>query len=83
MPQPGEPLWLEDDRAWALALHQLEADPPHDCGFPLSETLDPKNETAYTVDLLGSCAACYALQARAEGLPDGMLYRVRRKATSG
>ena len=77
--EPGEPLWLEDDRAWALALHEVEADPEHSCGFPLSETLDPKNENGYTVDVLGQCAACYVLDARAKGEPDGLLYRVRRK----
>lgn len=74
----GEPLWLDDDRAWALALLQVEAD-NHSCGHPLSETLDPVNGDAYTVDVKGTCAACYALEAKAKGMPDGMLYTVRKR----
>lgn len=77
--QPGEPLWLDEDRTWALALLEVEKDPPHRCGHYLSETLDPANENAYTVDVLGQCAACYALDAKAKGMPEGMLYRVRRR----
>ena len=34
----GEPLWLEDDRAWAIALLQVEAETCRGCGHPLSET---------------------------------------------
>ncbi|MGW8901665.1 hypothetical protein [Streptomyces sp. NPDC055753] len=30
----GEPLWLPEDRAWALALLQVEADACPDCGQP-------------------------------------------------
>lgn len=75
---PGEPLWLDDDRAWALALMHVEAD-QHTCGHPLSETLDPANESAYTVDVRGQCAACLVLQAKASDMPDGMMYTVRRK----
>ncbi len=78
MVEPGEPLWLDDDRAWALALLQVEAD-SHTCGQPLSETLKAENGEAYTVDVKGTCAACYALEAKAHGMPDGMLYTVRKR----
>lgn len=75
----GEPAWLEDDRAWAMALLKVEAD-QHKCGLPLSETLDPANGEAYTVDVLGQCAACYALETASDGMPEGMLYNVRRRS---
>jgi hypothetical protein len=60
----GEPLWLPDDRGWAIALARVEADVHHECGRPWSEAMDPANAERYTVDELGVCAACYALAAK-------------------
>ncbi|MCX5601629.1 hypothetical protein OOK29_26105 [Streptomyces phaeochromogenes] len=59
VPGPGEPLWLAEDRAWALALLEVEADACGDCGQPRSETADEKNEFAYTAELM-RCHACAA-----------------------
>jgi len=55
--QQGEPLWLPEDRAWALALLEVEADACPDCGQPWSQATAPENEFAYKADLL-MCHAC-------------------------
>lgn len=74
---PGEPLWLEDDRGYAIALSRIEADIHHDCGRPWSEAMNPDNAEKYTVDVLGSCAACYALAVKSDQPQPGPMYRVR------
>jgi hypothetical protein len=58
-PQPGEPLWLDEDREWALALHYVEQDVCPDCRQPWQEATDPKNEGAWTAHLV-RCHACHA-----------------------
>ena len=73
----GEPLWLEDDRSYAIALHRVEADMHHACGRPWSEAMDPENAERYTVDELGVCAACYALAAKSGDPKPSPMYRVR------
>lgn len=77
--KPGEPQWLPEDREWALALLAEEGDTCTGCGQPLSETFDPANAEAYTVDAIGICAGCYVLEAAARDRPDNMRYRVRRR----
>ncbi|MEV6696222.1 hypothetical protein AB0M68_03540 [Streptomyces sp. NPDC051453] len=57
MPGPGEPLWLDEDRAWALALAHVEADVCSECGQPHSESTDEKNEFAYTAEMV-RCHSC-------------------------
>ena len=57
MPGPGEALWTEEDRAWALALLQVEADSCPDCGQPWSEASAVDNEYAYSAEL-HRCHAC-------------------------
>lgn len=54
---PGEPLWLPEDRAWALALAEVEKDSCPDCGQPWSEASKVENEYAYKAELL-RCHAC-------------------------
>lgn len=56
---PGEPLWLDEDRAWALALAQVERDSCPDCGQPWSESSSKDHEFAYEAELL-RCHACSA-----------------------
>ncbi|NYV73180.1 hypothetical protein [Streptomyces sp. UH6] len=63
MPGPGEPLWLDEDRDWALALLHVEADQCPDCGSPWGEATAQENEYAYASDLT-QCHAC-AESARA------------------
>ncbi|MET9479882.1 hypothetical protein [Streptomyces sp. NPDC006638] len=60
---PGEPMWLDEDRAWALALAEVEADRCPDCGNPWSEVSDRAHEFSYQADLV-RCHAC-ATGARA------------------
>ncbi|MGH3010179.1 MAG: hypothetical protein ACRDLM_12345 [Gaiellaceae bacterium] len=63
----GEPLWLEDDRAWSIALQQVEADECAGCGQPRSETMaTTHNERGniipahmYEAETI-RCAACRA-----------------------
>ncbi|MEO3978768.1 hypothetical protein [Streptomyces sp. CAU 1734] len=55
--QPGEALWLEEDRAWALALADVEADTCPDCGHSWSETSAPGAEGQYEAALI-RCHAC-------------------------
>ncbi|MGW0626420.1 hypothetical protein [Streptomyces sp. NPDC002758] len=55
----GEPLWLPEDRAWALALAQVEADACPECGQPWSEATDKVNEFSYDTELI-RCHACTA-----------------------
>lgn len=45
-PQPGEPLWLDDDRRWALAAQQ-DADERLPCGCHPSDTSGAHNEDAF------------------------------------
>lgn len=59
MPGPGEPLWLEDDRAWALALLQAEAEQCPDCGKPWHEASDPELEFGWRAEI-ARCHACAA-----------------------
>ena len=85
MPGPGEPLWLDDDRDWVLALLDLEADACSGCGQPRSESMDRDGEFAYVAEPI-RCHACAAL-ARAsrdftESNPtagDGLNFTVRRR----
>jgi hypothetical protein len=56
-PTRGEPLWLNEDRAWALALAQVETENCPDCGRPWSEVSDPDNEFKYQTELI-RCHAC-------------------------
>jgi len=82
----GEPLWLAEDRAWSLALLEVEADSCPGCGQPWAEATDAKNEFAYTAELV-RCHACStsAKRVRAhqdrngEGSTDGLHVHVRKQ----
>lgn len=53
----GEPLWLDEDRYWAEALAEVEADTCPECRQPWSETTNPENEFAYRAQVI-RCHAC-------------------------
>jgi len=53
----GEPLWLPEDRYWALALAEVEANACPDCGQPWHEATDIKNEFKYKAQVI-RCHAC-------------------------
>ncbi|MFC5802809.1 hypothetical protein [Streptomyces formicae] len=57
-------MWLEDDRAWALALQVVEADRCPDCGQPWDEATDPENEFKWR----GHLAKCHACAAAARAI---------------
>ncbi|MBP2583037.1 hypothetical protein J3A78_003515 [Streptomyces sp. PvR006] len=79
----GEPLWLDDDRAWALALLDVEANACPDCGQPWHEATDKDNEFAYRAELI-RCHACTtsATSVRAyqdkNGSADGLHVHIER-----
>ncbi|MFF4489413.1 hypothetical protein ACFY0F_23440 [Streptomyces sp. NPDC001544] len=81
----GDPLWLPEDRYWALALAEVEADACPECGQPWSEATDPANEFAYRVDLV-RCHACAtsAKRVRAHqdnhGNTDGLHVHIEKRA---
>lgn len=68
--EAGEPLWLEEDRAWALALAQVEADQCPDCHQPWSESSSPAAEGTYETEVL-RCHACAAGAAKLGAFQDG------------
>lgn len=57
--RPGEPLWLSEDRAWALALLEVEADCCPECRQPWGEATARENEEDYRAELI-RCHACTA-----------------------
>lgn len=69
-PGPGEPLWLAEDRWWALALLEAEAGTCRDCGMPTAESTDPANEYGYTAEPF-LCHGCVAVALRVRALQDG------------
>jgi hypothetical protein len=79
----GEPLWLDEDRYWALALAEVEADSCPDCHQPWGEATSADNEGAYKAHLV-RCHAC-AMSAKkvrahqdAKGDVDGLHVHVER-----
>lgn len=69
IPAAGEPMWLPEDRAWALALLEVEADKCPDCGTPWGEATDPKREFAYDAEVI-RCHACTASSMRVKAYQD-------------
>jgi hypothetical protein len=55
--EPGEPLWLPEDRAWVFALAEVEADACPDCKRPWSEAAAKESEFAYKAEVT-RCHAC-------------------------
>jgi hypothetical protein len=80
----GEPLWLPEDRYWALALLEIEADACPECRQPWSEATDPANEFKYKAELI-KCHACgtSAKTVRAyqdnKGSTDGLHVHIERR----
>jgi hypothetical protein len=76
----GEPLWTDEDRAWALALVMEEAEVCPGCGQPIAECTDPQNEFVYQATSW-RCHACTAKDAEAGKYRDakpGIYLSVRR-----
>ncbi|MFR0351784.1 hypothetical protein [Streptomyces sediminimaris] len=56
-------LWLEDDRAWALALAAVEASECPDCRQPWDEATARGSEGAWQAEIT-RCHACAAAAAK-------------------
>lgn len=69
VPVPGEALWTAEDRAWAMALLEYEADTCSGCGQPHSESTLIENEFRYESTAL-VCHACRAVARHAENLSE-------------
>lgn len=61
--------WAEDDRAWAIALLEYEADICSGCGQPRSESMDPANQFKYESEAL-RCHGCSAVARESENWTD-------------
>ena len=69
MPRPGEPLWLAEDRWWALALQALEADSCKSCGVSLSISTSIDGEDAFDAEPV-TCHGCRMAASRVKVLQD-------------
>lgn len=65
VPAPGEPLWTDEDRGWAMALLEYEADICSGCGQPRSQSTLAKNEFRYEAEAL-RCHGCKAVAVESE-----------------
>lgn len=76
----GEPLWLETDRALALALAAIEADACPGCGQPRTESMQPHAAYAYKAAAL-RCHGCAAIRTETARIDDpaGIYMHVKRK----
>ncbi|MEU9349027.1 hypothetical protein AB0D74_48305 [Streptomyces sp. NPDC048278] len=81
----GEPLWLPEDRAWAEALHAVEADTCPDCRQPWGEATARENEFEYVAEPI-LCHACTtsakavkAYQDGNKGSSDGLHIHITRR----
>ena len=63
LPGPGEPLWLDEDRQWAMALLEVEADVCPECRQQWSKSTDAASEGTWKAELV-RCHACAAAAAR-------------------
>ncbi|MFF2954337.1 hypothetical protein ACFVVU_23705 [Kitasatospora sp. NPDC057965] len=57
MPGSGEPAWTDSDRAWALALLQVDDETCRGCGQPLAESTSPELEEGWVAEVI-RCHAC-------------------------
>lgn len=76
---PGESLWTDDDRTWAVALLEEEAEQCGGCGSPLAETTDPEHDGMYRSSIV-RCHRCTEQQSAADehyksGADPGFLVR--------
>jgi hypothetical protein len=75
--------WDDNERAWAIALKQVEADTCPGCGEPRSESTHRDAEGGYEVDLPIICNACTPLNKARDryaeaGMDRGLFFEVKR-----
>jgi hypothetical protein len=69
-PTPGEPLFLEEDTAAALALAEEERDTCPSCGLPKAWCRDPKAQFGAFEAHEDTCFATYALAVHRKGVDE-------------
>jgi hypothetical protein len=87
--QEGEPLWLDEDRAWALALLELEKNACPECGQPWDVATSKDNEFNFHAELI-RCHACTtsakavkAYQDRNKGSAEGLHVHIEHRKSDG
>lgn len=63
-------MWTAQDRAWAVALVEVERDTCGGCGQPRSESTAAENEYAYTAEP-ERCHACATIRRASRKFTDG------------
>ncbi|MFD0405023.1 hypothetical protein [Kitasatospora sp. NPDC127116] len=81
---PGEPLWTDSDRAWALALLAVEDETCRGCGQPIGEATSPDTEGRWEAELIRChpCTTASTTTTRFQqdgGDPAGVHVHVHRK----
>lgn len=80
----GEPLWLDEDRAWALALLDVEADACPECGQSWGVATAAENEFKFRAELI-RCHACTTSAKTVKayqdkgGAPEGLHVHIERR----
>lgn len=69
-PAPGEPLFLDEDTAGALALAEEERDTCPSCGMPKAWCRDPRNQFGVFEPTEEQCHVSYVLATRREAWGD-------------
>ncbi|MGH9003942.1 MAG: hypothetical protein ACRDYV_12515 [Acidimicrobiia bacterium] len=59
MPAPGEPVWTDEDRGYALAWAEEQADRCPGCAQPFAEAMAKANQFGYRAQIV-RCHACAA-----------------------
>lgn len=83
-PQPGEPLWLEDDTEAVLEWMREKALECVGCGLPRDETMDRDNDGAYISEPI-KCHACAARDRAADAFTKqehesyGLMFSIRKR----
>lgn len=63
--EPGEAVWTAEDRAWAIALLEYEADLCSGCGQPRTESMAAEHEFGYRAQAW-RCHGCAAVAKESE-----------------
>lgn len=86
--EQGEPLWLEEDRDYAVALQEFEDNTCDGCGEQLDVSTDPAHSHQYRLEPPTICWGCMAVRRDLADLgedPRGpaLKHRLIREASHG
>jgi hypothetical protein len=71
LPGPGEPLWHDDDREWAIAYETWLAELCRECGTPRHVWNGAKDGELPFVGVVTSCRGCEEVADTEEEIPEG------------